>query len=617
MKLNFRVDPFFDKGIDRLADLLGYERGDGITVKAIQGDRIGVSLKDGVAVIYYRDKAQFFRGLGTLASKAKNAGSLDITEDGHFEFISHMLDASRCAVPRVSTVKRMLDYLALMGYNAMMLYTEDTIELPERPYFGHLRGRYTAQEIREIDDYAYEYGIEVIPCIECYAHMERYLIWAEAAPIKDTERILLAREPKTFEFIDQLIGRVAGLFRSRRIHIGMDESDEMGRGKFLTKHGYVQPFEIFNEYMGELEKIIDKHGLTPMMWSDMYFRVHSASGHDYYSPDTEIPEATKRRIPGKMEMVFWHYGETTDPSCDDFMLKKHKALDRHVIMATGAWSWAGHFPELHLMKLSNRRSLEACRKQNVRDAMLTVWCNDNAECETFANLYSLSYFAELCYRPEATDDELSERFSATTGGDSDLFLATSLYHNDYENSTEFAHRDLRFFGKQLFWQDPLVGLYENALWKKPMSEHYAYAKNIFSGEHTGEWAYLYEYAGSAMDYLQKKTYIAERLAPAYKSGDRDTLAKLLSDCIPDMIRSCRALHKTHKAIWFKNNKAQGWQNMDVRYAGMAARFETLSELLSEYLDGKIDRIEELEDERLPLHYHAYITYQRAFTVNYR
>ena len=53
----------------------------------------------------------------------------------------------------------------------------------------------------------------------------------------------------------------------------MDESWDMGRGRFLTKHGLVPPFQIFTEYMQELSRIIDKYGLSPYMWSDMYFRI--------------------------------------------------------------------------------------------------------------------------------------------------------------------------------------------------------------------------------------------------------------------------------------------------------------------------------------------------------
>ena len=76
-----------------------------------------------------------------------------------------MLDCSRNAVMKVESVKRMVDCLQKMGYNALELYCEDTYEVGEEPYFGYLRGRYTGEEIREIDGYAKAHGIELIPCI--------------------------------------------------------------------------------------------------------------------------------------------------------------------------------------------------------------------------------------------------------------------------------------------------------------------------------------------------------------------------------------------------------------------------------------------------------------------
>ena len=86
------------------------------------------------------------------------------------------------------------------------------IEMKNRPYFGYMRGKYTKEDIRAIDGYAYDYGIEVIPCIECYGHMAKYLIWDEAADIKDTSSVLLAREEKTFEFLDELIENVSSSY---------------------------------------------------------------------------------------------------------------------------------------------------------------------------------------------------------------------------------------------------------------------------------------------------------------------------------------------------------------------------------------------------------------------
>lgn len=618
-KLNFNIDAEYIPAIKALSEKLGFEISDGGTrVSAECGDRIGVCLKDGEATLYFRKKHQLFRELGLLCEALKaGKACLDITEDGHFETVSAMIDASRCAVPTVETAKELIEYFAIMGYGMMMLYTEDTIKIEGLPYFGYMRGGYTHAEIREIDDYAYSFGIELVPCIECYGHMERYLIWPEASKIKDTPTVLMARSEETKKFLDKWIGTVASLFRSRKVHIGMDEAHDMGRGAFMDKNGYVPSFDLFNEYMSELMAVINKYGLSPMMWSDMYFRVHSASRQDYYDEGTVIPEETKKLIPENMQMVFWYYGESEDPQLDYYMLDKHKALGRPIMFATGALSWVGHFPEYNMMMKSNRHSLCACREKGVREAMLTVWENDNAECGYFTALFSLSYFAELCYDPNITDERIKERFEAATGGDYDLFYKLSYYHMDFENDPEINHRDERFLGKSLFWQDVLSGIYDYELWQRPRSEHYALAKKVYEGSHTGKWAYLYDYAYAVMDYLHEKTYIAERLAKLYRANDKASLADMARVHLPALIEKCRRVYDLHRFSWMRDNKVFGWQNMDVRYGGMIARCERAIEYIEDYISGETSAIPELAEERLPLKYHAYITYQRAFTVNYR
>ena len=53
--------------------------------------------------------------------------------------------------------------LAKMGYNVVMLYTEDTFEVENEPYFGYMRGRYTADEIREMISAGTFIGYDYIP----------------------------------------------------------------------------------------------------------------------------------------------------------------------------------------------------------------------------------------------------------------------------------------------------------------------------------------------------------------------------------------------------------------------------------------------------------------------
>ncbi len=609
--LSLNIDESLKSAALRLRDILGFQTGEGISVTAVEDTKSGVTLKDGRAVIHYAKRHLFFRQMGILVEHARTETEFSLFEDDFFEEVSVMLDTSRCAVPTVDTVCRLIDHLALMGYGAAMLYTEDTVEVPGYPYFGYMRGRYTPSEIRAMDDYAYEYGIEMMPCLECYGHMGKYLMWGEAAPIRDTANVLMAREEKTFEFLDALIGTVSSCFRSRRIHIGMDEAWDMGRGKFMDKHGYVPPFDIFNEYMDRLTAITGKYGLRPMMWSDMYFRI-CRPDDAYYEEETVIPPEVAAKIPENMELVFWHYGEK--PYCDDYMLKKHNDLHRKVIFAGGSWSWIGHFPEHNYMMETSRFSLAACRNNGVRSAMLTLWLNDNAECDIFANLFGLSFFAELCYDEHASDEKLRGRFHAVSDGDCDAFYAMSLYHNRFEGET-FKSYSARFLGKPLFWQDIMEGLYDTHLFERPMSGHYAACAEKMKKAPADRWGYLYDFACRVFDYLAVKTEIAEKLVPAYQSGDRATLEDISDRLLPLLKEKTVRVHQAHRTMWLDKLKVIGWSNMDIRYAGMAARCDTAQLLITQYLAGKTASIEELDEVRLHKPLSGFIHYSGVATPN--
>ena len=89
-----------------------------------------------------------------------------------YDNLGVMIDCSRNGVMKPIVVKKFIDYLALMGYNTLELYTEDTFKISDEKYFGYLRGGYSANEIKEIDAYAQSKGIELIPCVQGLAHFD-------------------------------------------------------------------------------------------------------------------------------------------------------------------------------------------------------------------------------------------------------------------------------------------------------------------------------------------------------------------------------------------------------------------------------------------------------------
>ena len=68
--------------------------------------------------------------------------------------------------------------------------------------------------------------------------------------------------------------------------------------------------------------------------------------------------------------------------------------------------------------------------------------------------------------------------------------------------------------------------------------------------------------------------------------------------MPALKEKTVALHNSQKDMWFSNRNMIGWCNLDIRYAGVAARCKTAKLLLERYLRGEIDAISSLAEERL-------------------
>ena len=247
-----------------LCESEGFAVGEGgIAVTARRAGRFAFRLEENSLEVEYRVPAEFFRALSYLKQPSRQP--LAWKQQPAFAEVGAMLDCSRNAVLTPDTVKLMLRKMALMGMSVAMLYTEDTYEIPQQPYFGYLRGRYTQQQLRELDRYAADLGIELIPCIQTLAHLERALHWPALAHLKDNEEVLLADDAQTYAFLEELIAAAAAPYRSKRIHIGMDEAWSLGLGNFRFKNGIVPAWELMNRHLSRVAALAQKYNFAPMI----------------------------------------------------------------------------------------------------------------------------------------------------------------------------------------------------------------------------------------------------------------------------------------------------------------------------------------------------------------
>ena len=186
-----------------------------------------------------------------------------------FKRFGTMIDCSRNAVMNVNSIKKWIDLTVDLGYNLLSLYMEDTYEVVGEPYFGYLRGRYSKQELKEIDLYAKKKGMEVVPSIQTLAHLNQIFRWPKYRPYNDVDDILLVGKSEVYELIDRCFKTIDECFTSKTVNIGMDEAFMLGRGKYYNLNGDTERLEVFLSHLKKVAKLGEKYGFKMLIWSDM------------------------------------------------------------------------------------------------------------------------------------------------------------------------------------------------------------------------------------------------------------------------------------------------------------------------------------------------------------
>lgn len=574
-----------------------------ICLQAVKQDEniLKVIYSENTARIYYQDKAHYFRGLGLLLQHM-GQGDFTLEEIPQFETNGAMLDCSRNAVLTVEGIKKYIRAMAILGMNRFMIYTEDTYEVKEYPYFGYMRGRYSAEELKQCDDYAQLFGIEIIPCIQTLAHLKTTLKWQYAKQLKDTEDILMVGEEKVYDFISAMIRNASAPFRSKKIHLGMDEAHALGLGNYLYKHGFAKRFDIMKEHLDRLMIICEEQKLEPMIWSDMYFRLNSARG-EYYDIPKEADFRDVLKPPQGMGMVYWDYYHVHEAFYQHY-IKLHQQLSNHVLFAGGGWTWNGVAPNYGTANQTSNIALKVCKEMKIKDVICTFWLDNGSETPLCTSLPLLTLFAEHGFVKEIDMEKVKQRFSACFNGSWDSFLVL----NEFDETVGSVKDNLALYNpsKWLFYQDVLTGLFDGQIKGLGLKNYYEkLAKKLIECKKKNKkYAVLFEYYEVLAKLLSKKCELGIELKDAYEAQNKWQLAKLADEVIPDCIEYVTQLKELREEVWFAENKPFGFEVLDIRYSGVKARLESSQKRVKAYLEGKITSLEELEAERLP-----YVVYE--------
>lgn len=497
-----------------------------------------------------------------------------------------MLDCSRNAVMKPEKVKEFAKLISEMGYNMLQLYTEDTYEIKGEPFFGYMRGRYTAEELKDIDAYCKSIGVELVPCIQVLAHLNQLVQWPAYSSLFDCNDIMMVGEEKVYELIDKMFRALEENFTSRRVNVGMDEAHFLGRGRYQDKHGYRDRVEILTEHLAKVVEIAKKHGFTLMMWSDMFIRLHNNG--EYYGKDIKIPQETIDQVPEGVELVYWDY-YSKEKEHYDHMFRTHADFKNPTAFAGGIWTWTGYAPNQKFSLDSTEAAMRSMQEFSVDTAFFTLWGDGGKDCSYFASLpaiFAAARMAQGIFDREAIAKEFEEKYGYSFAEMMDLELP-----NITEEEPSHYHDPCKY----LLFNDPFIGIYDFTVGEN-FPQLFAEASQKLEKSINGRaYDYLYDMEKKLLDAMSSKCDLGVRLRKAYKANDKETLAKILQD-IPCIKENLKAFFEAFRVVWLTENKPFGLEVQEQRFGGLLYRLETCEARLLSYLNGETSVIEEFEEE---------------------
>ena len=580
----------WELALNELKDDLGFVPGEsGISVVAQKGEAPAVVCDGQSVTITWAEPIQFYRCLSLIPQPLAKC---DIHEKPAFKTSGVMFDCSRNAVLTPEALRFFLRKMALMGLNLGMMYTEDTYEVPEQPYFGYKRGRYTYDELKAADEYAGLFGIELIPCIQTLGHLDRVMRWPAYYHIRENDSVIEPDREETYVILEQMIRAASAPYRSKRIHLGMDEAWGLGLGAHLYRHGYENPQFIMKRHLKRVLDICEKLGLKGMMWSDMYFQIDGMHYHGDKDPSPEAIAAVDPRV----TLVYWDYYQCKEEMYDD-ALRKHAMFPAETVFAGGIWTWVGPAPAYPTTMPNTYAALASCRRHNIPLVVATCWGDDGQECNMLTALLGMQLYGEMTYRDECSDEHLHARFKRCCHCDAQAFLDLSELNavpgmTSYPNSPTNAC-------KIYLYQDPLVQLFEKDMEGFQAVSHYEALELKYAryAKENPEYRTLFDFYTALAHALVLKCRWHDEAAAAVRTGDREKAANLAAD-LPSTVEAVEALRCVWRKLWESTNKPYGFEVIDFRMGGICARLSTAAERMAEFARGEVDDIPELSSETL-------------------
>jgi hexosaminidase len=270
-------------------------------------------------------------------------------------------DISRGPIPTEDFMKRQIRTLAAYKVNLFALYMEHVFDFASQPLLAPKEAALTPQEVNALVDYAKSLYVTILPEQQTFGHLHhmlKYEIYSDVAE-RPHGHVLTPTREQSYDIIKAMYADLVPLFPGPFLHVGGDETFELGHGQTAARAGEVGLGRVYLEHMQKVSGILQPYHKQLMFWGDIALKYPQLLGI----------------LPRDMIAVPWDYDAKES---FDSIIKPYRDAGLRVVVAPGAQTWNQLWPNLDTGYLNIRNFVRDGQKLGAMGMLNTTW-NDDGE----------------------------------------------------------------------------------------------------------------------------------------------------------------------------------------------------------------------------------------------
>jgi hexosaminidase len=510
-------------------------------------------------------------------------------------------DLSRGPVDTLDFQKKLIRTLAAYKINLYSPYFENTQQYASNPLPAPPDGSISAADAQALVAYAAQYHITIVPEQEAIGHLRKMLLWETYADIAETPHgaVLSPNQPGSIPLIDQMFKELSTLYPGPFLHIGGDETIDLGIGRTRAAVDAQGLAPVYIDYLQNIVTSLEPLHRKILFWGDIA------------QSDPDLLKALPRSIKDQIIAVAWGY--SPKPKGFAAELKPYTEAGIPVWVSPSINNYRQVWPNQQLALDDIQQFTRDGQHFGATGQLNTLW-NDDGESLANMNWYGILFGAAAAWQHgESSIPAFQQSYAQVFHGDTlgllnqaqDELTAAMTLLNDTKVIANTEGTD------GLFWIDPwskdglLIGdkmrPIDSAL--RLYAEHaltfIAQAKAAEPNLHEPDALSAMEFGARRIDFLGLKFQLADEIADTYSRAQataqiipapnqphpRPSVPALLSDIngvngrLQDLIDTYSQLRDTFAQQWNLTYRPSGLRPVLEHYDYTIAQWYTRADKL--------------------------------------